>query len=101
VHVLFVDADASKEKEESAAHVADDARDLCARAWVHDAEFEVVEGDGGSAKRDATSGHGGGGADSTSTTTIWSSNGNPIATGSDLGSAVFFSFQKSIFGVDW
>jgi hypothetical protein len=27
--VLFVDADASKEKEESAAHVADDARDLC------------------------------------------------------------------------
>jgi hypothetical protein len=30
-------------------------------------------------------GRGGGGADSASTTMIWSSNGNPIAMGSDLG----------------
>jgi hypothetical protein len=47
--VLFEDADASKE-EEGTARIVDHARDLCARAWVNDTEFEVVEGDGGGAK---------------------------------------------------
>jgi hypothetical protein len=40
-------------------------------------------------KRGTTTGRGGGGVDSASTTTIQSSNGNPIVTGSDLGPTVF------------
>jgi hypothetical protein len=41
--VLFMDTDASKEKEEGAARVVDDAMDLCAQARVDDVEFEAVE----------------------------------------------------------
>jgi hypothetical protein len=52
--VLFVDTDASKEKEEGAARIVDDAMDLCAQAWVDNAEFEAVEGDGGGVKRGTT-----------------------------------------------
>jgi hypothetical protein len=84
--VLFVDADASQE-EEGVAHVVDHTRDLCARARVDDAEFDVVEGDGGGAKQGTTVACDG--ADSASTTTIRSSNGNPMAVGSNLGPAVF------------
>jgi hypothetical protein len=54
--VLFMDTDASKEKEEGAARVVDDAMDLCAQARVDDVEFEAVEGDGGGAKRGTTRG---------------------------------------------
>jgi nucleotide-binding universal stress UspA family protein len=43
--VMFVDADASREKEEGAVRVVDHARELCAQAQLADAEFEVVEGD--------------------------------------------------------
>jgi hypothetical protein len=42
-------------------------------------------------KRGTTAGRGGGGVDSASTTTIQSSNGNLIVTGSDLGPTVFFN----------
>jgi hypothetical protein len=94
--VLFMDVDASKE-EEGTAHVIDHARDLCVRARVDDNEFEAVEGDGGGVKRGAMVGHGGGGANLDSTTTIRSSNGNPMATGSNLGLTVFFIFKKIDF----
>jgi hypothetical protein len=89
---LFIDADASKE-EEGATRVVDHARNLCARAWVDDAEFKAVEGDRGGVKRGTTAGRGGGGANSASTTMIRSSNGNPMAVGSDLGPTVFFKFD--------
>jgi hypothetical protein len=87
-----VDANASKEKEEGVDRVVDHARDLCTRARVDDAGFEAVKGDRGDVKRDATVGRGGGGggADLASTTTIRSSNDNPIVAGSDLDPAVFF-----------
>jgi hypothetical protein len=67
VPVLFMDADESKE-EEGVAHVVDHARALCVRARVNDAEFEAVEGDGGSVKRGTMADHGS--VDSASTTTI-------------------------------
>jgi hypothetical protein len=78
------------------------AKDHCTQAWVDDAEFEVVEGDGGGAKRGVTAGRGsaGGGVDSASTTVIRSSNNNPIAAGSDLA-RLFFIFQKLIFHIGW
>jgi hypothetical protein len=34
--------------------IIDDAMDLCAQAWVDNAEFEAVEGDGGGVKRGTT-----------------------------------------------
>jgi hypothetical protein len=59
------------------------------QVWVDDVEFEAVEGDRGGVKRGTTVGRGGGGgcggADSASTITILSSNGNPIAASLDLG----------------
>jgi hypothetical protein len=78
------------------------AKDLCTQARVDDAEFEVVEGDGGGAKRGVTPGRGsaGGGADSASITMIQSSNSNSIAAGSDLA-RLFFIFQKLIFHIGW
>jgi hypothetical protein len=82
--VLFMDADVSKE-EEGVTRVVDHARDLYARAQVDDAEFKAVEGDGGGVKRGAKAGRGGSGANSASTTTIRSSNDNPMVAGSDLG----------------
>jgi nucleotide-binding universal stress UspA family protein len=42
---MFVDADASREKEEGAARILDHAREICAQAQLADAEFEAVEGD--------------------------------------------------------
>jgi hypothetical protein len=92
--VLFMDADASKD-EEGVTRIVDHARDLV-QARVDDAEFKAVEGDRGGVKRGATAGRGGGGGgvNSASTTTIRSSNGNPMAVGSDLGPpAVFYFFE--------
>jgi hypothetical protein len=90
--VLFMDADASKD-EEGVTRIVDHARDLV-QARVDDAEFKAVEGDRGGVKRGATAGRGGGGVNSASTTTIRSSNGNPMAVGSDLGPpAVFYFFE--------
>jgi hypothetical protein len=85
--VLFVYTDASKE-EEGAARVVDHATDLCSWARVNDAMFKAVE----RGRRWCDERRDGGGvavADSTSTTMIHSSNGNPMATGSDLGLAFF------------
>jgi hypothetical protein len=82
--MLFMDVDASKE-EEGVARVVDHAKDLCVRARVDDAEFKAVKGDGGGVKRGVMAGCGNGGVNSASTTTIRSSNGNPMAAGSNLG----------------
>jgi hypothetical protein len=92
--MLFVYTDASKE-EEGAARVVDHATDLCSWARVNDAMFKAVE----RGRRWCDERRDGGGvavADSTSTTMIHSSNGNPMATGSDLGLA-FFYFLKIDF----
>jgi hypothetical protein len=90
--VLFVYTDASKE-EEGAARVVDHAIDLCAWARVDDAMFKAVE----RGRRWCDERHDGGRvavvvavADSTSTTMIHSSNGNPMATGSNLVLAFLF-----------
>jgi hypothetical protein len=92
-----MDADASKD-EEGVTRIVDHARDLV-RARVDDAEFKAVEEDRGGVKRGATAGRGGDGdgVNSASTTTIRSSNGNPMAVDSDLGPQLFFIFLKFDF----